>query len=189
MKRNTDKQKEKQWKSPVILRGGGKHLFAFNYPVPYTMINHHGYFVERSLETPDLDPLFCDFDFRGSFRVWDFPLSFVNWSETLSPFTYHSLFPLRWSHSVAVLGILMLVQCRSEKQLGNFSNYLASFFTSAWFPHWWRADNDIGVTERFLKHIYWSTVALQWCISFYWTAKCISYMYTYSPTFLYFLPI
>ena len=113
-------------------------MFAFNYTVPYTMINHHGYFMERSLETPDLDPLFCDFDFRGSFRVWDFPLSFVNWSETLSLFTYHSLFPLRWSHSVAVLGILVLVQCRSEKQLGNFSNYLAGFFTSAWFPHWWR---------------------------------------------------
>ena len=101
-------------------------MFAFNYTILYTMINHHGYLVERSLETPDLDPLFCDFDFRGSFRVWDFPLSFVKQSETLSPFTYHSLFLLRRSHSVAVLGILVLIQCRSERQLENFSNYLAS---------------------------------------------------------------
>ena len=35
----------------------------------------------------------------------------------------------------------------------------------------------------------WVIIALQCCISFCFTAKWISYMYTYIPSFLHFLPI
>ena len=133
--------------------------------------------MERSLETPDLDPLFCDFDFRGSSRVWDFPLSFVKWSETLSPFTYHSLFLLRRGHSVAVVGILVLLWCRSERH--SLRIYQTTSLASSPLPGFLiMGDNDTGVTERVLKHIYWSKVTLQYCVSFYWTVECISYMYT-----------
>ena len=41
----------------------------------------------------------------------------------------------------------------------------------------------------FLINFYWSIVALQCCVSFYRTAKWISYTYTYIPSFWDFLPI
>ena len=43
----------------------------------------------------------------------------------------------------------------------------------------------------FKKNFYWNTVAVQYCVSFYRTAKWSSYMctYTYIPSFLDFLPI
>ena len=33
----------------------------------------------------------------------------------------------------------------------------------------------------FKKHLYWSIIALQWCVSFCCIKKQISYMYTYIP--------
>ena len=33
----------------------------------------------------------------------------------------------------------------------------------------------------FFKHVYWSIIALQWCISFCFITKWISYTYTYIP--------
>ena len=33
----------------------------------------------------------------------------------------------------------------------------------------------------FLKHLYWSIIALQWCVSFCFKTKWISYTYTYVP--------
>lgn len=135
--------------------------------------------MERSLETPDLDPLFCDFDFRGSFRVWDFPSSFVKWSETSSSFTYHSLFLLRRGHSVAVLGILVLLRYMSERYSLRISP--TTSLASSPLPGFLiggGGDNDTGVTERVLKYIYWSKITLQYCVSFYWMVECISYMYT-----------
>ena len=33
----------------------------------------------------------------------------------------------------------------------------------------------------FFKHLYWSIIALQWCVSFCFTTKWISYTYTYVP--------
>ena len=35
----------------------------------------------------------------------------------------------------------------------------------------------------FLKHLYWSIIALQWCVSFCFIAKWVSYTYTYIPIF------
>ena len=34
---------------------------------------------------------------------------------------------------------------------------------------------------HFFKHLYWSIIALQWCVSFCFITKCISYTYTYVP--------
>ena len=39
-----------------------------------------------------------------------------------------------------------------------------------------------------LKNCYWCMVALHCCVTFCWTAKWVSYMYTYIPSFLDFLP-
>ena len=36
----------------------------------------------------------------------------------------------------------------------------------------------------FLKHLYWSIIALKWCVSFCFIIKWISYTYTYVPIFL-----
>ena len=33
----------------------------------------------------------------------------------------------------------------------------------------------------FIKHLYWSIIALQWCVNFCCITKWISYMYTYIP--------
>ena len=33
----------------------------------------------------------------------------------------------------------------------------------------------------FFLHLYWSIIALQWCVSFCFITKWISYAYTYSP--------
>ena len=33
----------------------------------------------------------------------------------------------------------------------------------------------------FFKHLYWSIIALQWCVSFCFITKWISYTYTYVP--------
>ena len=33
----------------------------------------------------------------------------------------------------------------------------------------------------FLKHLYWSIIALQWCVSFCFITNWISYMHTYIP--------
>ena len=43
--------------------------------------------------------------------------------------------------------------------------------------------------SQLLKLFYQRIVALQGCVSFYCTAKWVSYMYTQSPSFLGFLPI
>ena len=34
----------------------------------------------------------------------------------------------------------------------------------------------------FFKHLYWSIIALQWCVSFCFITKWISHTYTYVPT-------
>ena len=36
-------------------------------------------------------------------------------------------------------------------------------------------------TLFFFKHLYWSMIALQWCVSFCFIPKWISYTYTYVP--------
>ena len=36
-------------------------------------------------------------------------------------------------------------------------------------------------TSIFFKHLYWSIIALQWCVSFCFITKWISYTYTYIP--------
>ena len=36
-------------------------------------------------------------------------------------------------------------------------------------------------TSFFFKQLYWSIIALQWCVSFCFTTKWISYTYTYVP--------
>ena len=43
--------------------------------------------------------------------------------------------------------------------------------------------------NKFKAKFYWSIVALQWCVHFFCIAKWISYMYTYIPSFLDFLPV
>ena len=43
--------------------------------------------------------------------------------------------------------------------------------------------------EFFKINFYWSIFALQCCVSFYYTAKWVSYTYTFISSFLDFLPI
>ena len=44
-----------------------------------------------------------------------------------------------------------------------------------WFPP------RTFILFSFFKHIYWSIIALQWCVSFCFITKWISYTYTYIP--------
>ena len=37
----------------------------------------------------------------------------------------------------------------------------------------------------FFKHLYWSIIALQWCVSFCFITKWVSYTYTYVPISLF----
>ena len=39
----------------------------------------------------------------------------------------------------------------------------------------------ISCSFFFFKHLYWSIIALQWCVSFCFITKWISYTYTYIP--------
>ena len=42
----------------------------------------------------------------------------------------------------------------------------------------------IGIRNFFFfKHLYWSIIALQWCVSFCFITKWISYRYTYIPIY------
>lgn len=47
----------------------------------------------------------------------------------------------------------------------------------------------VSVSSFFKITFYWNIVAIQYCVSFYHTAKCISHTYTYTPSLLAFLLI
>ena len=47
----------------------------------------------------------------------------------------------------------------------------------------------VSVSSFFKITFYWNIVAIQYCVSFYHTAKCISHTYTYIPSLLAFLLI
>ena len=56
-----------------------------------------------------------------------------------------------------------------------------------YFPigkYWWKTGNSSKralFIYLFFKHLYWSIIALQWCVSFCFITKWISYTYTYVP--------
>ena len=43
--------------------------------------------------------------------------------------------------------------------------------------------------QELVYYYYWSIIALQFCVSFCCTMQCMSYMYTYFPSFLDLLPL
>jgi len=50
-----------------------------------------------------------------------------------------------------------------------------------WMNYLWIALYFTVIVFFFLKHLYWGIIALQWCVSFCFITKWISYTYTYVP--------
>ena len=83
-----------------------------------------------------------------------------------------TIFPAAFAHFVT-LCLLLVILTITQKLL--IVNIFSTVICDQWF--------------FFLIKFYWNIVALQCCVTFYYTAKWISYAYTYIPSILDFLPI
>ena len=93
---------------------------------------------------------------------------------------------------VLLMGIFAPFLSSDALQFGSVSSLRSGFFSFLFIFIKWILPYCLLSQILFyfiFINFYWSVVALQYCVSFYCTAKQISYMYTYIPYFLDFLPI
>ena len=113
----------------------------------------------------------------------------------------------KWNHSFSMKACFHSTSCFvNTSKITSFQTHISpgtpsyqnhgykAFFSSQWNtagPWRWRWAS-LQVTSNYhkllKKKMYWSGVASQCCVSVYRTAKGISYMYTYIPSFLDFFP-
>ena len=72
------------------------------------------------------------------------------------------------------LYISQLCQTNSSQRYFNIYNFDYKFGGSEFIFYFYFIFN-------FFKHLYWSIIALQWCVSFCFITEWISYTYTYIP--------